>query len=97
MVNIIGLLIPLLGTMLGAAFSFFMKSPIEREKSDARIDSSEREVARPKVKRDMPERLQKALLENIFDNYETKLFQMVQCGADSRYIRACRCSRLAVV
>ncbi len=37
MVNIIGLLIPLLGTMLGAAFVFFMK-------------------------RDMPERLQKALL-----------------------------------
>ena len=59
---LIGLLIPLLGTMLGAAFSFFMKSPIEREKSDARINSSEREVARPKVKRDMPERLQKALL-----------------------------------
>ena len=48
--------------MLGAAFSFFMKSPIEREKSDARINSSEREVTRPKVKRDMPERLQKALL-----------------------------------
>ena len=59
---LIGLLIPLLGTMLGAAFSFFMKSPIEREKSDARINSSEREVTRPKVKRDMPERLQKALL-----------------------------------
>jgi hypothetical protein len=39
-----------------------MKSPIEREKSDARINSSEREVTRPKVKRDMPERLQKALL-----------------------------------
>ena len=37
MVNIIGLLIPLLGTMLGASFVFFMK-------------------------RDMPERLQKALL-----------------------------------
>lgn len=59
---LIGLLIPLLGTMLGAAFSFFMKSPIEREKSDARINSSEREVTRPKVKRNMPERLQKALL-----------------------------------
>lgn len=37
MVNLIGLLIPLLGTMLGASFVFFMK-------------------------RDMPERLQKALL-----------------------------------
>ena len=37
MVNIIVLLIPLLGTMLGASFVFFMK-------------------------RDMPERLQKALL-----------------------------------
>ena len=37
MVNIIGLLIPLLGTMLGASFVFFMK-------------------------RDMPDRLQKALL-----------------------------------
>ena len=59
---LIGLLIPLLGTMLGAAFSFFMKSPIEREKSDARINSSKREVTRPKVKRDMPERLQKALI-----------------------------------
>ena len=26
------------------------KTPIKREKSDARIDSSEREVSRPKVK-----------------------------------------------
>jgi ZIP family zinc transporter len=56
---IIGLLIPLLGTMLGSAFVFFMKdkmsarlvkAPSEREKSDAGIDSSEREVARPQVK-----------------------------------------------
>ena len=47
---IIGLLIPLLGTMLGSAFAFFVKAPIKREKCDACIDSSEREVSRPKVK-----------------------------------------------
>ena len=50
---ILGLLIPLLGTMLGSAFVFVMKSPIEREKSDACINSSEREVTRPEVKQDM--------------------------------------------
>ena len=62
MTLIFGLLIPLLGTMLGAAFSFLMKSPIEREKSDARINSSEREVTRPEVKDEMSPRLQKSLL-----------------------------------
>ena len=48
--------------MLGAAFSFLMKSPIKREKSDARINSSEREVTRPEVKDEMSPRLQKSLL-----------------------------------
>ena len=40
----------------------FVKAPIKREKSDACIDSSEREVSRPQVKDEMSARLQKSLL-----------------------------------
>ena len=62
MALVIGLLIPLLGTMLGAAFSFLMRSPVKRVGNDACVDSSGHEVTRTETREEMPPRLQKPLL-----------------------------------
>ena len=48
--------------MLGAAFSFLMRSPVKRVENDACVDSSGHEVTRTETREEMPPRLQKPLL-----------------------------------